>query len=82
MEKDFACRDMNNNEFGPAVETRLMSEACLSGSALHKPSCNIIAHWSAPEVAFGSIWDWKYILQFKLSSLASTVDLLHRALRT
>jgi len=29
MEKDLACRDIIN-EFGPAVETRLMSEACRS----------------------------------------------------
>lgn len=52
MEKDFACRD-NGNEVGPAVENRLMSEAC-SDSVI--PLHNIIV-WS--KFPFGSIQDWK-----------------------
>lgn len=63
MEKktNFAWREVNNNEFGPAVETRLMTEACLalSGSVilpvLHKTLYNVIVYVSAQKVVFGSI---------------------------
>ncbi len=74
---NFAQREMNNIEIGPAVETRLMSEVCLaiSGSViqpvLHISLYNVIEYLSPQKVDFGSIWAWKYILQFGLSSLQS-----------
>lgn len=81
---NFSQRKMNNTEFSPAVETRLMTEACLalSGSAIQPPQnlveCNCILVCSQGGLCiymrlkiYTAIWTFQ-----------STVLLLHHGLHS